>query len=71
MRALYREHPGGDWLEVDVLADLGGGKVSLREVGPELPGVFIGEFAKVRIPVISWRGLELVGLPSKDEPICP
>lgn len=48
---LYREHPSADWREVDVIGPHASGNVVLREVGPALPGVFLGDPAGIRVPV--------------------
>lgn len=66
MNALYRERPSADWQEVRVLGAHVGGKVVLREVGPLLPGVFLGDYDNVRVPVICQHGLALVDLLDAD-----
>lgn len=57
--ALYREHPGADWRECEIVGRRGSGKLVLREVGQFLRGVFLAEPDAVRVPVI---GLDGVGL---------
>ncbi len=57
---LYREHPSADWREVDVIGPHASGNVVLREVGPALPGVFLGDPAGIRVPVIGLHGVALL-----------
>jgi hypothetical protein len=60
--SLYRAHPGADWIECEVVARHASGKLVLREVKLALPGVFLGEDAGIRVPVIGLDGIALIKL---------
>ena len=50
MIALYREHAGADWSEVELVSRHPGGFV-VREGGRVLPGVMLADWSQVREPV--------------------
>ena len=66
MRAFYRASPADDWQEVVVLDAHVSGKVVLREIGRNLPGVFLGDYTAIRVPVVSQKGLVMVDLLAAD-----
>lgn len=47
MSAVYREHAGADWIEVEILSRHPGGFVC-REVGRLWPGVWVADWSQVR-----------------------
>lgn len=50
MPALYRQHAGDDWQEVELLGRHRSGKLVLREVGKRWPGVWLASLDAVRVP---------------------
>jgi hypothetical protein len=50
MDALYRERPGADWREVEIIEVRPDGVVA-REVGRALPGVILAWADRFRVPV--------------------
>jgi hypothetical protein len=60
--ALYREHAGADWTEVEIIGRHATGKLVLREVGGLFPGVFLASLDAVRVPVVGLRGVALLEL---------
>lgn len=49
MVALYREHAGADWCEVEIVSRHPGGFV-VREVGRVFCGVMLADWSQVRVP---------------------
>lgn len=58
--ALYREHPGAEWSDVEIVGRHPSGKLVLREVGRFFPGVRLADVEQVRVPVVCLHGAALI-----------
>lgn len=56
----YRESPGDDWQECEVIAKRPDGLLILRELGKPLPGVWLASRAQVRVLVGTLEAPEIV-----------